>query len=336
MTGRDPADRRLERILYLLPAAAREGGAELDELADRLGVTRDRLMRDLEEVLGRAFYHPTGGADDVQIAIERGRVEVRAGEKFRRPPKLSPREALALHLGLRMVAAERAAEAGEAPHEAADAAGTSARDRTLALARRLERELAVRPVEAFLPGYRLDDGAEGDEIRALLFEAARERRAVRLSYLKPGSPEPEERTLEPYVLAHAGGRWYALGRSRARDAVRAFRLDRIVGIDALEERFPVPEAFDPADYLEDGRVYRAEEETEVEVRYSARIARWLAERGWGEPGEDGDLVCVHRAADPSWPVRHALGYGPDAEVLSPPGIRWLVRETAERVAAGHA
>lgn len=325
MTPRDTADRQLERILYLLPAAAREGGADLAELAGRLGVGPDRVLRDLEEVWSRVFYHPSGGADDIQIAVEADRVRVRAGDEFRRPPKLGLREALALHLGLRMVAAERAGLAE----------GGVARERILALGRRLERRLATARTDDLRPRYRLDDGAEGDELRALLFEAARERRAVRIGYLKPDADEPEERVVEPWILAHAAGRWYALGRSEARDDVRAFRLDRIVALEALEERFRVPEAFDPEDYLEGGRVYRAEEAIDVTVRYSERIARWMAERGWGEPADDGSLTRVHRVADPGWAVRHVLVYGPDAEVLGPPEIRALVDEVAGGIAEAH-
>lgn len=320
MTHRDTADRQLERILYLLPSAAREGGADLAELARRLGVSPDRVLRDLREVWSRVYYHPSGGADDIRIVVEADRVAVHAGDKFRRPPALGLREALALHLGLQMVAAERTGRE---------------RERILALARRLGRRLATAPPDGFLSGYRLADGAEGDEIRALLFQAARERRRVRLRYLKPDAGEPEDRALEPWVVAHATGRWYALGRSGAPGEVRAFRLDRIVEVEALEGTFTVPADFDPADYLEEGRVYRAEEETEVTVRYSPRIARWMAERGWGELAEDGSLTRTHRVADPGWAVRHVLRYGPEAEVLEPAPFRELVREVAQAIAAAH-
>ena len=89
---------QLERLLYILPAAAQEGGQDPAQLALDLGVEPVQVFRDLEEVTARVYYHPSGGADDLQISIELGCVQVRTTGEFRRPPKLSKREALALSL----------------------------------------------------------------------------------------------------------------------------------------------------------------------------------------------------------------------------------------------
>ena len=56
MTPKEPAERQLERILHVLPLAARPDGASLDELAAELGVPASRLLDDLEEVTARAYY----------------------------------------------------------------------------------------------------------------------------------------------------------------------------------------------------------------------------------------------------------------------------------------
>jgi predicted DNA-binding transcriptional regulator YafY len=133
------------------------------------------------------------------------------------------------------------------------------------------------------------------------------------------------------VLVAASGRWYVLARCRRSAEVRAFRLDRIVALTLGEERFEVPEDFDPRSHLSEGRVFRAEEEIEVRVRYSARIARWIVEKGPAEPAEDGSVQVRHRVADPRWVVRHVLQYGADAEVIAPPELRALVRDAVARV-----
>lgn len=317
MAERDAADRQLERILYLLPAAARKEGASLRELAAALDVEPDRILRDLEEVTARVYYHPAGGADDLQIHVEVDRVRVWTTGEFRRPPKLAPREGLTLHLGLRMLAAE---------------VGPERRDRLLAIACRLERELSTAPARAFLPQVCVSEGTgEEDEVRMLLFQAARERRRCRIRYLKPDATEPEERALAPYVLLYGSGRWYAVGRSEERDAVRAFRLDRMVEIEVLEESFEVPAGFDPMAHVAGGRVYRAEDSARVIVRYGPAIARWMKEQGMGEERADGSVVATLDVADPGWAVRHVLRCGPDAEVLEPVELRTLVRDTAARV-----
>ena len=173
-----------------------------------------------------------------------------------------------------------------------------------------------------------------DTVRALVVRAAKERRRCRIDYLKPEAPEPDTRELDPYAVAYSNGTWYAVGFCQKRREPRIFRIDRIMEAELLEEGFEVPESFDVSDYLSDGRVFRADEQVDVPVRYGPRIARWLIERGEGEAAEDGSVVVTHEVADPGWLVRHVLQYGPDAEVLEPEEVRGLVREGAERVAEG--
>jgi predicted DNA-binding transcriptional regulator YafY len=67
------------------------------------------------------------------------------------------------------------------------------------------------------------------------------------------------------------------------------------------------------------------------VRYSPRIARWIAERELRAIGDDGALVLDHPLADVDWAVRHVLQYGPDAEVLSPPTLRTRLRDTLDGI-----
>ena len=62
------------------------------------------------------------------------------------------------------------------------------------------------------------------------------------------------------------------------------------------------------------------------VRYSPRIARWVAEREGQPLAADGSLTLEHPVADDSWAVRHVLQYGPDAELLSPPELRAMVSD----------
>jgi proteasome accessory factor C len=322
MTPREPAERQLERVLHVLPLAAREGGESLAALAAELGVSKERLLRDLEEVTARAYYLEP--PVDIDISIEQDRVTVWTTGEFRRPVKLSPREALALTLGLRLLA--ESAESGRA-------------DALRALAGRLDAALAVIPAAALAEDFALGAGdPEGEGLLAMLREAARERRPCRLQYLKPADLEPEPRVLHPYALVHAGGRWYALGHSPEAGGVRAFRLDRVLAVSPLDGTFDVPEDFDARDHIEKsgplpGGVFRADETVEVTVRYSPRIARWIEERADSavEKRPDGSVDVRHPVADPGWLVRHVLYHGPDAEVVQPPEMRDLVRQRIAQI-----
>jgi predicted DNA-binding transcriptional regulator YafY len=315
MSKETTAQAQFERITYILPRAARSGGAELEELAELCQVPPKQLLRDLEEVTARAYYHPAGSVDDFRISVDRHQVAIWTKGEFQRPIRLSAREALALGLGLRLLAVESA---------------ESKRDELLALARRLDADLAATPSDEFMAHYGVEESAgTTDGLLAFLRDAARDRRECSIDYLKPASPGPEERRIRPYMLVHAEGNWYILAHCHERHDVRAFRLDRIMGVRLEEDTFMVPEEFDPHDHLGSGRLFRADSETRVRVRYSARIARWIEERERAVPEEDGSIVIDYQVADPAWLVRHLLQYGRDAEILEPVEFRELVRDALE-------
>jgi predicted DNA-binding transcriptional regulator YafY len=102
-------------------------------------------------------------------------------------------------------------------------------------------------------------------------------------------------------------------------------MDRVLDAEPTGERFEVPEDFYPEDHIEGGRVFRADERMEVKVRYSPRIARWIAEKEAGVAESDGSLTVTYQVADPHWIVREVLQYGPEAEVLEPEEVRGWVR-----------
>ena len=108
--------------------------------------------------------------------------------------------------------------------------------------------------------------------------------------------------------------------------MRFFRFDRIDGVELTTELFEPPAALSPDDVLTDGRAFSAATASVMTVRYSPRIARWIAEREDGELQADGSFVVRHPLADLNWGVRHVLQYGPDAEVLSPRELRRAITD----------
>jgi proteasome accessory factor C len=316
------ASRQLERVLYLVPRASGPDGASIAELAAEMEVSPERILRDIEEVTARDYYHPAGWVADLQISVEKDTVTVWTTGELRRPVRLSPREALALALGLRLLA---------------DGSEGRRREELLSLAGRLDHGLASVPAEPMTAVFALDGGdPHGNGLLALVRNGAAERSRCRLAYLKPGQTEPEGRLVAPYALVFSRGHWYVIGHSVEADAVRVFRLDRVLEAEPTAETFEIPSDFDPADYVEEGAVFQAGEEVEAVVRYSRSIARWISEREEVEENPDGSVVVRHRVADPRWIVRHVLSYGPEAEIVEPAEMRDLVRETVapERHAGG--
>jgi len=349
-SARGTAHDRLQRILYLLPAAGGAEGASIDELCDALGVTPEVLLSDITEVAAREYYLPAGRGDSLRITVDAERVRVWTTGEFRRPPKLTAREALALGLGLRALATERE--------------GADRRD-LLELARRLEAGLASVPEVEFAPDFAIAEAAATDGpdggMRGLLMDAARERRVCGFGYLKPGAAEPERRCLEPYVLVASTGRWYAVGRDPDREDIRVFRLDRMLDLAALDTRFQRDHGFDLERYLTRAYVHRAPrgagegeppstggdaarpgagstpigDGSTARIRYSPAIARWILEREGGETLADGAAEVEHAVSDPTWVARHVLQYGGDAELLGPAALRTRVAAGARKAEAVH-
>jgi predicted DNA-binding transcriptional regulator YafY len=111
-------------------------------------------------------------------------------------------------------------------------------------------------------------------------------------------------------------------------------MDRILSATLLPESFEIPADFDAEEWVAPGgRVYRASGDTEVVVRYSPRIARWIREKGPVEERDDGSVLVRHRVADPDWAVRHVLQYGTDAEILEPEVCRRSVAMLLGRLIA---
>ncbi len=313
----DPAAAQLARLLELIPALATGENHDLDELARRLGTDRATLLADIQ-ALSQRYDDPGGFVEAVQIYLEAGNQISLTTAHFARPMRLTLGELAALELGLALLAVERAPD--ERP------VIERARDRLREVIRKLPPDWApdrLRYAELGGPA----------ELRHLesLRRARRLTRRVRIAYRKPGAMEAENRVVCPYAVAFASGRWYLIAHCGASDGVRIFRLDRIGSVEQLDEGFTVPEEFDPRTYVAEGRAFYAEQPAPLRVRYSPRIARWIAEREGKEPDPDGSLTLDHPLADPDWAVRHVLQYGPDAEVLAPEEIREAVRRRLEEI-----
>lgn len=156
-----------------------------------------------------------------------------------------------------------------------------------------------------------------------LADALLERRRVTFPYRTAGGEE-SRRTVDPYGVAHRRGVWYVVGRDHDRDALRAFRLDRLTGAprpSGPPAAFEVPGDLDLRSLVAGPAV----EGVDVDVAFAPEVA-WDATRR-GEPvGErpDGWQLVRFRGADPERLVPWVLTLGPDAEVTAPAEVRAAV------------
>ncbi len=309
----DNAAAQLRRVLNIIPILARGEPVPHEEMARHAGVDVDTLLADLYSLAER-FDEPGGYVEGVSIAIETSTVAV-SSNHFLRPMRLTMPELCALDLGLAMLRGERPPE----EHRAIDRAR-----------KRLRDVIARLPSNGDHEGLRAADaGASGSaEHLAALRRAVQGKRKARITYVGSDGRGATERLVHPYALLAARGAWYVVAHCERSVGLRVFRVDRIRRVHGVAERFALPEGFSLDAIIREGRVFSGAAREALVVRYSPRIARWIAEREGKPLDEDGSVTIEHPLADDRWAVRHVLQYGPDAEVLKPERVR---REVQRRL-----
>jgi predicted DNA-binding transcriptional regulator YafY len=166
-----------------------------------------------------------------------------------------------------------------------------------------------------------------------LCTAAREGARLRFRY-RSSRDEESERLLDPYGIAFHNGRWYVVGWDHLRDAMRTFRLDRILDLERTRESFEAPEGFDLMDEIHRSMAsvpYRWRAEVRLDV--SLDEARRLVSPSVGsvEPMDGGVRLRIG-ADDLEWIVRRLSLLGVAFTVLGPPELRDAVLREAARLA----
>lgn len=113
-----------------------------------------------------------------------------------------------------------------------------------------------------------------------LIAAVAERQCVSVTY-RAESGDEWDTDVDPWAVVVRYGRWYLLCHSLRAQERRAYRIDRVLRVQLLEETFRVPEDLDPVVELEEHLAVGWEHEVEVVVEAPlARVARCCRAR-WG-------------------------------------------------------
>ena len=307
----ETAAQQLNRILLLIPQIADGDSHPIDQIAEQLGVTRKTLMDDVIS-LGERFDEPGGFVAGLGLEWDDKQVSAFT-QYFLRPMRLSMRELCALELGLALLRRERTPE--EWP----------AIDRALA---RLREAITRLPANDRLEGAQHAElTAHGSDQLAFIQAAYRARHKLDIRYRSGSATVSTSRTVCPYSLVFAQGMWYMVAFcERNSEALRFFRLDRIEAVKETGDTFEIPGDYSVDAIIAENRLFEAERAETMVVRYSPRIARWIAEREGKPVAADGTLTLEHPLADEQWAMRHVLQYGPEAEVLAPESLRTRLAE----------
>jgi proteasome accessory factor C len=299
------ASGRLTRLLALVPWLLAHDGVTLTAAADHFGVTEDQLEQDLWllVVCGVPGYGPDQ-LIDIQFWDD-GRVHVLDPLTLARPLRLSSEEATTLLVALRMLAQLPGVEDREAVLSAAAKLeqGTHATDRFVA-------------IDVDVP----------QQIRDSIDAALAQRRDLDIEYASATSDEVTRRTIRPMRLLSVDGLSYLEAYCLSAEALRTFRLDRILASAVSGER--------PADWqlaeAEDSPLPARPRRTatlllEPSARWIIDVHHAVADRA---PEPDGRTRVQLPMHSPDWVVRLVLSLRGAATVVDPPELGIAVADAA--------
>jgi len=307
------------RLITLIMLLQRQPNQKAAVLASELGVSvrsLHRYIHQLEE-MGIPIYSERGPKGGFSLA--RG---------YRMPPLVfTAGEAVAVYLGTSLVGQMWGRLYEEAARDALAKVENVLPDeqrREVAWARRAL-------VTTGLHRSRQESTAASLE---LLRRAVHEKRRLRMLYRSRGRPEPMERELEPYTLVHRWGWWYVVGFCLLRQAVRTFRVDRIVESGLRDETFSVPADFDVHAYLEKETQSQASLQARMLIAPEAALIAADNRFLWDSMEErpDGSIEVLLNVPDLEWAASLALSFGPAVTILEPDELQQKVGEYARAVA----
>jgi proteasome accessory factor C len=152
----------------------------------------------------------------------------------------------------------------------------------------------------------------------------------------PGRDEATERDVDPMRLLVVEGRPYLEGWCLRAEAMRVFRLDRVLALTVLDQAAAPPPEATPVD-VDQGLFRPSPDDVHVEIELSAE-GRWVAENYPCESVSDlpdGRLRVVLRTPNTGWVRRLALQLGEDARVISPPSLVAEIHQSAAAAVANY-
>ncbi len=309
------------RALLALELVQDRPGITADRLADKLGVT-GRAARRYVEILREA---------GIPIESVRGPYGgYRIGRGVRLPPLMfSATEALALVMAV--------LDGHHQVSDPTDPVGSAIGKIVRALPESVSTQVeAVRQTTAPAPDHaaaRPDPGTTADLVRA-----CSNHRRVRIDYRSEAGSE-WVMDVDPWAVVVRHGRWYLLCRSPAKDARRAYRIDRVREVEVLNDTFEPPIDLNAVEMLEEHLAVGWEYDVEVVIDAPADTVGRCVSRALGrlEALDDGRTRLVGSTGNPWWYAEQLVKIPASYRIVGCVELQQTARVLGQRMltASGH-
>lgn len=306
--------KKVMRLFKIVTTIQARPGVKASDLATQFGVTVRTVYRDLQVLqdAGVPWY------------FDRATNGYRLAEGYvLRPLTFTFEEALSVLLSMSTMAAQKGTPFARNIG--------SARDKILAVMSSSHKEFTD------LIGTRIDfslpssiDYSKVSDIFEELDGCILKGYQIKMKYVSRKTSDTVDRVVDPYALMFRANAWYMVAFCHLRGETRTFRIDRIKELKKTGANFEVPSDFSLEKYMAGSwQVERGEEQT-VRIRFAPETAAWVREVQFHpsqqvEDLPDGGIVFTARVAVTDELKRWVLGFGAEAEVLEPEGLRGEVK-----------
>ena len=310
------------RILRIHQLVRERRYPNIPGLARLLEVSRRTVQRDVEflrDQMGAplAFNPLEGGYEYTEDGFALPEVQMTEGE------------VLALMVADRALSAYRGTECEEMLRNLLNKAILALGDRQTVSPQMIAKAYSFRHTA---PPARIDPA-----IFSLIEKAVRERETIEIVYHTQSRDATTRRRIDPYHLANVDGDWYLLAYCHRHQEVRVFKPARIRSAKPTGQSY-VPRSFDPSEFMKTKlgtmggtRIF------EAVLRFDPTLAGHILERDWGtgyrvQTVMNGGVEISFRSENADAVIRWCLGWGPGAEVISPPWVRARARQILRQLA----
>jgi proteasome accessory factor B len=181
------------------------------------------------------------------------------------------------------------------------------------------------------------------QLISTVLTAVQQRTVLSVTYKKNNAPAPSEYQLHPYSLVYHRSSLYLIALSVAAAEMRHFKLDRLLNIEVLPQRFEVPKSFDMRAYLEKsfgifsptGRTFLIKIQFAPTVAGTVRESRWHRSQEIIE-NEDGSLMLKLKLGNLEEIKSWVMGFGCLARVLEPRELVEAIRQDVRQMAESYS
>lgn len=315
-------------------------GMPLAQLAEETGVSERTIQRDLELLQELGF--PLDFSED-----DYGKRFWRLPHTFLKtgPLTLSLTEALSLHLAERMFAPLAGTPFTQGLQDIQDKIRSMMPAKAMGYFSDLGGTLLVRPFAA-------TDFSNHSDIIRVLNECIQGERTAEVEYRALWRGDQYTTAYDPYGMVLHLDDLFVVGRSHRANAIRIFKVSRILAARATNNRCERPEDFDLEKVFQGsfGIIQSSREPVEISVQFKGVAAAVVEERIWHdsqklewlpaeadlfdhEPDKEDSLVATFKLAEVIEFKRWLKGFGDQAVVLRPD---WLRKEMHDELLAAAA